>query len=577
MNAPTTTAAVQRHSLLGRWLGWRLRLLAAVAFAACLAIFGAMRWFAVDGTGAPAAPPWSFWPLAALALVVVLAGAVVALTEPGGASLLYLSLAGCQFVSLLLLAAAAPRPIWWWAQLPLLLLAAVTFGWARREQARQAQPVARLAQRALTLAVAAFAGLGAIAIAADAGLTWLRWLAGSAPWIWGLLVSALLLAPFLMRSRQALGEFTLLAGISTVAAAADLLFVTLLSLTPFASLTLVLFIALAAYAWARQWLFDRVLERHALTTERIFEQLYRTAREVQARPDRYAQHLAALLRDLFEPLEVQRMSRELVRSRVTTGGASLQVPVLPLPDAASSDSVPPHTTLVLRFARRGQRLFAREDALLADRVVEQLRRAVAYDLAVERGRAEERTRIAQDLHDDIGARLLTLMYQAPNAEMEDYVRHTLKDLKTLTRGLAAGQVRWSHALAEWKADLAQRLSAARIELDWLARHDQDPMLGVVQWSALTRVLRELVSNTLHHGHAAHVQVQIQLDQRRLTLTVADDGVGGDPSTWAHGLGLGGVRKRVKLLGGEVAWRRGPERGIVCEVRVAELQAQSWVD
>ena len=34
-----------------------------------------------------------------------------------------------------------------------------------------------------------------------------------------------------------------------------------------------------------------------------------------------------------------------------------------------------------------------------------------------------------------------------------------------------------------------------------------------------------------------------------------------------GLGLGGVRKRVKLLGGEVSWRENRPRGIVCDVNV----------
>ena len=70
---------------------------------------------------------------------------------------------------------------------------------------------------------------------------------------------------------------------------------------------------------------------------------------------------------------------------------------------------------------------------------------MAFDQAVEHGRSEERVRIAQDLHDDIGARLLTLMYKAQTPEMEDYVRHTLQDLKTLTRGLAAPNHRLSHA------------------------------------------------------------------------------------------------------------------------------------
>ncbi|MDE1948541.1 MAG: hypothetical protein KGI35_08010, partial [Burkholderiales bacterium] len=53
----------------------------------------------------------------------------------------------------------------------------------------------------------------------------------------------------------------------------------------------------------------------------------------------------------------------------------------------------------------------------------------------------------------------------------------------------------------------------------------------------------------------------------LTLAVADDGCGRAPQSWAHGLGLGGVRKRIKLLGGEVRWRENEPRGIVCEVHI----------
>ena len=196
-----------------------------------------------------------------------------------------------------------------------------------------------------------------------------------------------------------------------------------------------------------------------------------------------------------------------------------------------------------------------------------------YEAAVERGRAEERQRIAQDLHDDIGARLLTLMYQAPTPEMEEYIRHTLQDLKTLTRGLMASDHRLSHAAGDWKADLTQRVAAARAQLTWSMATDRDIILSVVQWSALTRVLRELVSNTLAHAEATHVAVMIRLSGRELRLSVADDGYGHAPATWKHGLGLGGVRKRVKLLGGQVRWLENSPRGIVCEVLVPEF-AQS---
>ena len=190
--------------------------------------------------------------------------------------------------------------------------------------------------------------------------------------------------------------------------------------------------------------------------------------------------------------------------------------LVPLPRLPGvPDELQPRGSLVLRFARRGRRMFTREDARLTDRVLEQMVRAVAFDRAVEQGRNEERARIAQDLHDDIGARLLTLMYKAQSPEMEDYLRHTLQDLKTLTRGLAASSHLLSHAGAEWKADIAQRLDAAHCELDWSFEFDRDINLSVVQWSALTRMLRELINNVIVHAHATRASVIGALPARPL--------------------------------------------------------------
>jgi signal transduction histidine kinase len=329
-------------------------------------------------------------------------------------------------------------------------------------------------------------------------------------------------------------------------------------------MTLALFIALAAYAGLRQWLLNRTMARARLTTERMFEHLYRMAREVQARPQSVGEHLMHLLREMFEPLEIELVARHSSRSHVVGDGASLLVPVPQLALAAAPG------VIVLSLAQRGGRMFTADDARLADQVVDQLSRAVALDQAVERGRSEERVRIAQDLHDDIGARLLTLMYQAPTREMEDYVRHTLKDLKTITRGLAASNHRLSHAIAEWKADIAQRLNAADCEFTWAFTYDRDFELTVVQWSALTRVLRELISNTIAHAGATRVEVDASLERGLLTLTVTDNGVGRKPEGWSHGLGLGGVRKRVRQLGGSVLWRENGVAGIACRVTITGL-------
>jgi signal transduction histidine kinase len=391
---------------------------------------------------------------------------------------------------------------------------------------------------------------------------------GSGVW-YVFLAAMLLLAPFLARSSRLLREFAMLAGIGTVATSLELLFVAIFSLGQITSVTLSVFLALGVYIGARQWILNQLTGSNVLTLERSFERLYKVAREVEAHPERHEASLLGLLRDIYDPLEVQRIARHIETARTVADGSAMLVPA-PARLAGDEPGDSAARAWLLRYARRGKRLFTAEDARLADRICEQLRRAVAFDKAVEQGRNEERLRIAQDLHDDIGARLLTLMYKAQSPEMEDYLRHTLQDLKTLTRGLAASNHRLSHALAEWKNDISQRLEAAQISLSWSFEYDEDVALSVVQWSALTRVLRELVTNAIYHSRATQLEIDAVLERGQLQLRVADDGEGRRPQEWSHGLGLGGVRKRVKTLGGRVQWSENSPRGIVCEVTVDDF-------
>lgn len=471
----------------------------------------------------------------------------------------------------LLLAHRLPHA-WWWAQISVIVLGLVAIGLLSWSYHLERHPYAIVLRRFGTVTVSTWSLL-TVALGVSNNLPGMPHnIADVGSMIWYVfLASLLLLVPFLARSQTFMREFSLLAAISTVATSLDLLFVAVFSLGQFASLTLSLFVSLAVYSGARQWVLNQLLGSSMLTTERMFEQLYRIAREVEAQPERTPALLAQLLRDLFDPLEATLVERRTPKTRVATDGSSLLVPLPALaPPPAGDDNLP--ASVMIRFAHRGRRLFTSEDARLTDRVVEQLRRAVHFDRAVEHGRSEERLRLAQDLHDDIGARLLTLMYKAQSPEMEDYVRHTLQDLKTLTRGLAASNHRLSHASAEWKADLTQRLTAAHIELKWNFTYDDDILLSVVQWSALTRVLRELVSNTIAHAQAQRVEIDFTLANDRIELVISDDGVGRDPRSWSHGLGLGGVRKRVKQLGGQVEWRELAPHGICCRVVIRKISA-----
>ena len=488
----------------------------------------------------------------------------------------WIALAAWAFVAALigLLGVGALPDVWWWTQggvIGLGLLAIGLLSWSYRIEPH---PIAIVLQHIAIITIATWSLLTAALATADQLPGLPHNVADIASLVWFVFFgSLLLLAPFLTKSQNFLREFAVLAAICTVATSLDLLLVGVLSFGRFASLTLSLFISLSLYAGARHWILNQLLGTGMLTTERMFEQLYRVAREVEVQPQRAAALLAQLLGELFEPLEVEIVERRPRKTRVAADGTSMLVPVPLLGGDEALHGSTPQGSVAIRFAHRGRRLFVPEDARLTDRIVEQLRRAVYFDKAVEQGRREERLRLAQDLHDDIGARLLTLMYKAQSPEMEDYVRHTLQDLKTLTRGLAASNHRLSHAAAEWKADLTHRLTAAGVALQWSFVFDDDILLTVVHWSALTRVLRELVSNAIAHAQAQRLEIDFRLDRDRIDLTITDDGVGRSPRNWSHGLGLGGVRKRVKQLGGEVEWREVSPHGISCRVTIRGLSAR----
>ncbi|WP_442975102.1 hypothetical protein, partial [Salmonella enterica] len=125
---------------------------------------------------------------------------------------------------------------------------------------------------------------------------------GSMIWV-VFLASLMLLVPLLARSQQMLREFSLLAGISTVATSLDLLFVTAFSLGQFTSITLSIFLSIGLYVGVRQWVLNHLRGTGMVTMERLFERLYRMAREVEAHPERAADSLLSLLGELFEPLE----------------------------------------------------------------------------------------------------------------------------------------------------------------------------------------------------------------------------------------------------------------------------------
>jgi signal transduction histidine kinase len=79
-------------------------------------------------------------------------------------------------------------------------------------------------------------------------------------------------------------------------------------------------------------------------------------------------------------------------------------------------------------------------------------------------------------------------------------------------------------------------------------------------TSIYRIVQEALTNATKHGRAAHARVEIREEDRRVRVTVRDDGGGFDASASSSGFGLLGMRERAELLGGELTIDSSPGRG-----------------
>ena len=213
---------------------------------------------------------------------------------------------------------------------------------------------------------------------------------------------------------------------------------------------------------------------------------------------------------------------------------------------------------------------------------EELRTLAAH---LETVREEERTRIARELHDELGQALTGLKldlawleHRLPrhsSAEVGERAHELLDRLDgimvsvrriiTELRPSVLDELGLPDAI-EWQAqDFAARTGLA---LDFAV----DVNGGVVPErvaSAVFRMLQEALTNVARHARARRVAVSLRVETRSLALDVADDGRGITPTELRGGrsLGLLGLRERAIACGGTVEIRGEPGAGTTVSLRL----------
>ena len=206
-------------------------------------------------------------------------------------------------------------------------------------------------------------------------------------------------------------------------------------------------------------------------------------------------------------------------------------------------------------------------------------------------REDERARIAREIHDELGQVLtglkmdvMWLSKQLDNEHkpllarietMRQLIDSTVQVVRRISTGMRpeilddmglVAAIRWQSK--EFQKRLGIR---CRVELPGDQIH-----LGSELSTAVFRIFQEMLTNIARHAKAGSVTVKLNISEERLTLKVADDGVGmGESAPQARAsLGLLGMRERAQLFGGEVTFQATPGHGttVLLSIPLPDRQA-----
>ena len=206
----------------------------------------------------------------------------------------------------------------------------------------------------------------------------------------------------------------------------------------------------------------------------------------------------------------------------------------------------------LSLARQGRHLFTQEHARVASQLWQLLEVGLAQQRQTQEAVEQERQRIASDLHDDLGAKLLTLAQAGSTDGTAPLARQALEEMRQSVRGMVGRAVLIDDALADWRAELVGRLDGAGLHVQWDANDPPPAMILLPRVHLqLTRILREAVSNLIRHSAARYCRIGLMVDSGHVVLDIEDDGKGlpDSRSNEGKGLGMANIERRARKLGG----------------------------
>jgi signal transduction histidine kinase len=198
--------------------------------------------------------------------------------------------------------------------------------------------------------------------------------------------------------------------------------------------------------------------------------------------------------------------------------------------------------------------------------------------------AEERARIARELHDIVAHAVSVMVLQvgAVSHRLPDSLAEDREALRSVERAGRTALTEMRRLLSAMRHDgeevelgpqpgldgldaLLDDVGRAGLPVELHVDGQPFPLSRGIELSAY-RIVQEGLTNSLKHAKASHADITVRYGAQDVELEVRDDGVGTSSSD-GLGHGLVGIRERVKIYGGDMSAAVGPEGGFVLTARL----------
>jgi ligand-binding sensor domain-containing protein/signal transduction histidine kinase len=198
--------------------------------------------------------------------------------------------------------------------------------------------------------------------------------------------------------------------------------------------------------------------------------------------------------------------------------------------------------------------------------------------------ANVRTRIASDLHDDIGANLTKISIlsevarqklgngdaekDSPLASIARISRESVASMSDIVWAINPRRDSLRDVVRRMRLHAEESCLPREIELVFTAPPgEQDLKLGVDTRRDLYLVFKEAVNNAMRHSACTRLEVELAIERDGLFLRIGDNGIGFDPSLESEGNGLVSMQRRAETLGGKLVAESRAGHGTTVKLRL----------